>query len=246
MRSAKHQYLNYLEDDFEFFALQAWHVAPMVKFGMVECTAGPLLDASMTILPKFYQILEYKCPTDVYPLCSFYKICSICRLVVCFRIWWLLKFWCIHLRGYRVMGVLKLMGGLPQFSVPPNCKTIRHILIHFGGARMWSRSSVTVPSLVGVEHHLPSLCLSRFWMSEIVRTILPSRHWSTEMILMPLDWGRLSLYAAKWQYHRTLKSNYCYNCFTAPWTVSGTTRVSQYEKGKTRKVKQIWIYWNKR
>jgi len=28
----------------------------------------------------------------------------------------------------------------------------------------------------------------------------------------------------------------------APWTVSGTTWVSQYQKGKTRKVKPIGIY----
>jgi len=26
---------------------------------------------------------------------------------------------------------------------------------------------------------------------------------------------------------------YCYNRFTAPWTVSGTNRVSWYQKGKT-------------
>jgi len=39
---------------------------------------------------------------------------------------------------------------------------------------------------------------------------------------------------------------YNYNRFTAPWTVSGTTRVSGYQKGKTRKVKPIWIYWSKR
>ena len=32
------------------------------------------------------------------------------------------------------------------------------------------------------------------------------------------------------------------NCFTASWTVSGTTWVSRYQKGKTRKVKPIWIY----
>ena len=39
---------------------------------------------------------------------------------------------------------------------------------------------------------------------------------------------------------------YYYYCFMAPWTVSGTIRVSQYQKGKTRKVKPIWIYWSKR
>jgi len=36
-----------------------------------------------------------------------------------------------------------------------------------------------------------------------------------------------------------------YNHFTVPWTLSGTTRVSQYQKGKTRKVKPIWIYCSK-
>jgi len=29
-------------------------------------------------------------------------------------------------------------------------------------------------------------------------------------------------------------------------TLSGTTRVSQYQKDQTRKVKPIWIYWSKR
>jgi len=30
------------------------------------------------------------------------------------------------------------------------------------------------------------------------------------------------------------------------WNMSGTTRVSRYQKGKTRKGKPIWIYWSKR
>jgi len=34
--------------------------------------------------------------------------------------------------------------------------------------------------------------------------------------------------------------------FTAAWTVSGSTRLSRYQKGKTRKVKPVWIYWSKR
>jgi len=29
------------------------------------------------------------------------------------------------------------------------------------------------------------------------------------------------------------------------WILSGTTQVSQYQKGKTRKVKPIRIYWNR-
>jgi len=28
--------------------------------------------------------------------------------------------------------------------------------------------------------------------------------------------------------------------------LSGTTRVSRYQKGRTRKVKPVWIYWSKR
>ena len=39
---------------------------------------------------------------------------------------------------------------------------------------------------------------------------------------------------------------YDYYHFTGPWTASGNTWVSRYQKGKTRKVKQIWIYWSKR
>jgi len=31
-----------------------------------------------------------------------------------------------------------------------------------------------------------------------------------------------------------------------PWTLSGTTRVSWYQKGKIRKARPIWIYWSKR
>jgi len=34
--------------------------------------------------------------------------------------------------------------------------------------------------------------------------------------------------------------------FLGPRTVSGTTRVSRFQKGKTRKVKPIWIYWSNR
>jgi len=39
---------------------------------------------------------------------------------------------------------------------------------------------------------------------------------------------------------------YC-NHFTALWILSGTTWVSQNQKGKTKKVNvPIWIYWSKR
>jgi len=37
-----------------------------------------------------------------------------------------------------------------------------------------------------------------------------------------------------------------HNHFTALWTLSGTTWVSQYQKDETMKVKPVWIYWSKR
>jgi len=37
-----------------------------------------------------------------------------------------------------------------------------------------------------------------------------------------------------------------YNCFTHLWILSWTTRVTKHQKGKTRKVKSIRIYWSKR
>jgi len=37
-----------------------------------------------------------------------------------------------------------------------------------------------------------------------------------------------------------------YNHFTALWILSGTTWVSWHQKGKTRKVKPIWISWSKK
>jgi len=48
------------------------------------------------------------------------------------------------------------------------------------------------------------------------------------------------------------KTNLNYNTHTHTtvlllfWNMPGTTRVSRYQKGKTRKLKPIWIYWSKR
>jgi len=47
--------------------------------------------------------------------------------------------------------------------------------------------------------------------------------------------------------HNGNRSNYYYyNHFMDPCAVFRTTWLSQYHKGKTRKVKSIWIYWSKR
>ena len=104
------------------------------------------------------------------------------------------------------MGVLSWVGLVtPKFSVPPSGETMRHTPKRFRGARTCSRSSITMPSFVGLGYHPPlgqpkrlsflfvclSVCSSRFWTSEIVvHPISPWRHWSTETILIPLDRGR--------------------------------------------------------
>ena len=129
------------------------------------------------------------------------------------------------------------MGGLswrglviPKYSAPPSGETMHQIRKSFQGARTCSRSSITMPSLVGLGFHSPpgqpktlsffclSVCLfvcsSRFWTSEVVRQISPWRRWSTETILIPLDRGRfvvvhrvqLSQIAANWRYHKMPKS----------------------------------------
>jgi len=54
------------------------------------------------------------------------------------------------------------------------------------------------------------------------------------------DSSRQGLYNINYYYY------YYYNHFTAPGTLSRTTRISQYQKGETRKVKPIWVYWSKR
>jgi len=53
------------------------------------------------------------------------------------------------------------------------------------------------------------------------------------------DSSRQGLYYINYYYYHN-------NHFTAPRTLSRTTRISQYQRGETRKVKSIWIYWSKR
>jgi len=77
----------------------------------------------------------------------------------------------IFSKGYGVMRVLS-SGGLvsPKFSVPPSGETIRQTPKSFRGARTRSRSSITMPRLVGLGFYPPpgwpktlsflSVCLS--------------------------------------------------------------------------------------
>jgi len=86
------QMLRLAEVDFEIFAPQRRHVAPMeVKFGTAEATEGPLgkfhphqctdkgiEPLKLKFLLRFDQNVEYKRPTGAYPLRDFHKISRIC------------------------------------------------------------------------------------------------------------------------------------------------------------------------
>jgi len=63
---------------------------------------------------------------------------------------------------------------------------------------------------------------------------------------MTLTFGMLIHVDLIWDKFEHENHNPTHNRFTALWILSGTTRVSQHQKGKTRKVKPIWIYWSKR
>ena len=120
-----------------------------------------------------------------------------------FRMRWVLTFGWICSRGYGVIWVLSWEGRVsPKFSTPPSGETMPQTPESFRGARTCSRSSITMPNLVGLGFHPHRgsqkrwvffvclfVCPSLFWTSEIVRPISPWRHWSTETILMPLDRG---------------------------------------------------------
>ena len=58
------------------------------------------------------------------------------------------------------------------------------------------------------------------------------------------NWSLQHKTHTRWSLYLLLRPKYYYNynCFTAPWTLSGTTWVNWYEKGKTKKVKPIYIY----
>ena len=90
---------------------------------------------------------------------------------------------------------------IPKSSAPRSGETVCQTPKSFRGARTCSRSSITVPSLMGLGFHpLPGqpktlsffVCLF-VCSSESVRPISSRRRWSTETILIPLDRGRFVL-----------------------------------------------------
>jgi len=116
----------------------------------------------------------------MYPLHNFHEICRVCTLfqdVLNFKIWMDL------LKGLRSYEGFKFRGLVPaKFWVPPSGETMSGTPKIFWGARTYLRSSMTMPSLMGLEFHMPpgqpkalshlfvylSVCSSCFWTSEFV------------------------------------------------------------------------------
>jgi len=73
-----------------------------------------------------------------------------------FRLRWLLKLHSICSRDYGVMGVLSWRCLVaPKSSAPHSGETMRQTPRNFRDARTCSRSSITMPSLVGLRFHPP-------------------------------------------------------------------------------------------
>ena len=152
------------------------------------------------ILLRFDRSVEYKRPAGAYPLRDFHKICRVCTT---FQDALGVKILLDLLKGLWSYGGFKLrVSACPKFSAPPSGETMRQTPKRFRGARTPSRSSITMPFLVGVGFHPPAgqpkrlsffvclfVCLSvrHAFERQIVRPISPWRHWSTEMILISLD-----------------------------------------------------------
>jgi len=98
--------------------------------------------------------VEYERPTWAYPLRDFHKICRVCTS---FQDALGVKILLDLLNGLWSYGGFKLRGcGCPKFAVPPSSETMRQTPnVLEVRARMCSRSSITMPSLVGLGFHPP-------------------------------------------------------------------------------------------
>jgi len=138
------------------------------KFHPHRCNDKGVGPQKLKFLLRFDQNVEYKRPTRAYPLRDFHKICSFSPVSGCV---FSFKIWLDLLEGLCSYGGFKLRGsGFPKFSVPPS-ETMRQTPKSFRDARTCSRSSITMPSLVGLGFHPPpewpktmtfclSICLS--------------------------------------------------------------------------------------
>ena len=102
----------------------------------------------LKILLRFDQNVAYKRPAGAYPMRDFHKICRVCTP---FQHALSIKTWLDLLEGLWSYGGFKLRGsGSPKFSVPPSGETMRQTPKCIRGERTCSRSSISMPCLVGL------------------------------------------------------------------------------------------------
>jgi len=95
--------------------------------------------------------VEYKRPAGAYPLRG-----KICRISTSFQGALDFKISLDFLKGLWSYEGFNLRGsGYPKFSAPSSGETMRQTPKSFRAARTCSRSSITVPSLVGLGFHPP-------------------------------------------------------------------------------------------
>jgi len=117
------------------------------KFHSHRCNDKGVGPPKLKFLLRFDQNVEYKPHAGAYPLRDFHKICRLCTTfqdALDFKI--LLDL----LKGLWSYGGFNLRG-----SGCPHMETMRQTPKRFRGARTCSRSSVTLPSLVGLGFHPP-------------------------------------------------------------------------------------------
>jgi len=107
----------------------------------------------LKFLLRFDRNVEYKRPAWAYRLHDFHKLC---RVSTSFQDALGVKIWLDLLKGLWSYGGFKLRVSVsPKYSAPPSGETMRQTTKRLRGERTWSRSSVTMPSLVGLGFHPP-------------------------------------------------------------------------------------------
>ena len=150
-----------------------WRRGPFSPHRCNDKGVGP---PKLKFLLRFDRNLAYKRPAGAYPLRDFHKICRVCTSI---KDALDIKIWLDLLKGLWSNGGFKLRGSVsPKFSAPPSGETMRQTTKRFPGERTCSRSSITMPSLVGLGFHPPPgwpKTLS-FFLSVCLSVCLSVRH----------------------------------------------------------------------
>ena len=178
-----------------------------MKFGTTcqisphQCNDKGIGPPKLKFLLIFDQNVEYIRPTDEYPRTIFRKFAEFVPRLGMRK---LLKFRLICTRGYGVMAVLIRWGLVTPNLHSPVAAKLSQTPKRLGGARTCSRSSITVPSLVGLGFHPPpgwrkseKRCLSvtLFQSVKLLNVSVCSPDFTMKTleyrnVFMPLDRGR--------------------------------------------------------